>query len=184
MSAASSGGRTSGGGFLSAALKPPKDRPQGEKTRTVINRLRPQLARYRLRDSQALQAVADGQWVRTAGIVTVTGIEIRARAVVLTVGTFLGGRIHVGLEQYSGGRAGDPPSLRLAASGGGRPQPRIGCRSQNTIAATPAAAGIVRTHAMPIDFATPQRTADNRLVAPTPMIADEMLCVVDTGMPK
>ena len=37
------------------------------------------------------------------------------RAVVLTVGTFLGGRIHVGLEQYPGGRAGDPPSNRLAA---------------------------------------------------------------------
>ena len=52
---------------------------------------------------------------RVAGIVTVSGIEIRARAVVLTVGTFLGGRIHVGLEQHAGGRAGDPPSLRLAA---------------------------------------------------------------------
>ncbi|MGO9805095.1 MAG: tRNA uridine-5-carboxymethylaminomethyl(34) synthesis enzyme MnmG [Steroidobacteraceae bacterium] len=52
---------------------------------------------------------------RVCGVVTVTGIEIRARAVVLTVGTFLGGRIHVGLENYAGGRAGDPPSLRLAA---------------------------------------------------------------------
>ena len=52
---------------------------------------------------------------RVAGIVTVSGIEIRARAVVLTVGTFLGGCIHVGLEQQAGGRAGDPPSLRLAA---------------------------------------------------------------------
>jgi len=39
------GGRTSGGGFLSAALKPAKDRPAGEKTRAVINRLRPQLGR-------------------------------------------------------------------------------------------------------------------------------------------
>ena len=35
------------------------------------------------------------------GVVTVTGIEFRARAVVLTVGTFLGGRIHVGLDSYS-----------------------------------------------------------------------------------
>src|SRR4026208_1607121 len=43
------------------------------------------------------------------GVVTVTGIQFRARAVVLTVGTFLGGRIHVGLDNYSGGRAGDPP---------------------------------------------------------------------------
>ena len=49
------------------------------------------------------------------GVVTVTGITFRAPAVVLTVGTFLGGRIHVGLEQYAGGRAGDPPSNRLAA---------------------------------------------------------------------
>ena len=52
---------------------------------------------------------------RVCGVVTVTGITIRARAVVLTVGTFLAGRIHVGLDHYAGGRAGDPPSLRLAA---------------------------------------------------------------------
>jgi tRNA uridine 5-carboxymethylaminomethyl modification enzyme len=48
------------------------------------------------------------------GVVTVTGITFRARAVVLTVGTFLGGRIHVGLDNYAGGRAGDPPSNKLA----------------------------------------------------------------------
>jgi tRNA uridine 5-carboxymethylaminomethyl modification enzyme len=63
------------------------------------------------------QEVADllveGQKVR--GVVTVTGITFEAPAVVLTVGTFLGGRIHVGLENYQGGRAGDPPSNRLAA---------------------------------------------------------------------
>jgi tRNA uridine 5-carboxymethylaminomethyl modification enzyme len=52
---------------------------------------------------------------RVTGVVTVTGITFEARAVVLTVGTFLGGRIHVGLDQYSGGRAGDPASERLAA---------------------------------------------------------------------
>jgi tRNA uridine 5-carboxymethylaminomethyl modification enzyme len=51
---------------------------------------------------------------RVHGVVTQTGIEFRARAVVLTVGTFLGGRIHVGLTNYQGGRAGDPPSNRLA----------------------------------------------------------------------
>jgi len=51
---------------------------------------------------------------RVAGVVTRAGIEFVGRAVVLTVGTFLGGRIHVGLEQYAGGRAGDPPSNRLA----------------------------------------------------------------------
>jgi tRNA uridine 5-carboxymethylaminomethyl modification enzyme len=51
---------------------------------------------------------------RVVGVVTQSGIEFRARAVVLTVGTFLAGRIHVGLESQPGGRAGDPPSLRLA----------------------------------------------------------------------
>ncbi len=48
------------------------------------------------------------------GVVTQTGLEFVAPQVVLTVGTFLRGRIHVGLEQYSAGRAGDPPSIRLA----------------------------------------------------------------------
>ncbi len=51
---------------------------------------------------------------RVAGVVTQVGLEFAARAIVLTVGTFLGGRIHVGLDQYAGGRAGDPPSNRLA----------------------------------------------------------------------
>jgi len=52
---------------------------------------------------------------RVTGVITQAGIEVAARAVILTVGTFLGGRIHVGLEQSPGGRAGDPPSNRLAA---------------------------------------------------------------------
>jgi tRNA uridine 5-carboxymethylaminomethyl modification enzyme len=52
---------------------------------------------------------------RVRGVVTLTGIAFEAASVVLTAGTFLGGRIHVGLDQYSGGRAGDAPSLRLAA---------------------------------------------------------------------
>ena len=52
---------------------------------------------------------------RVCGVVTVTGITFEAPAVVLTVGTFLGGRIHVGLDNYAGGRAGDAPSNRLAA---------------------------------------------------------------------
>jgi tRNA uridine 5-carboxymethylaminomethyl modification enzyme len=51
---------------------------------------------------------------RVTGVVTLTGIRFSARAVVLTTGTFLGGRIHVGLTHTSGGRAGDAPSLRLA----------------------------------------------------------------------
>ena len=52
---------------------------------------------------------------RAAGCVTASGIELAARSLVLTVGTFLGGRIHVGLESHAGGRAGDPPSNALAA---------------------------------------------------------------------
>ncbi len=52
---------------------------------------------------------------RVQGVVTIAGITFEAPCVVLTVGTFLGGRIHVGLDNYQGGRAGDPPSNRLAA---------------------------------------------------------------------
>jgi tRNA uridine 5-carboxymethylaminomethyl modification enzyme len=52
---------------------------------------------------------------RVAGVVTAIGLVFRARAVVLTAGTFLGGRIHVGLQNYSAGRAGDPPSISLAS---------------------------------------------------------------------
>ena len=48
------------------------------------------------------------------GVVTQMGLTFRARSVVLTTGTFLGGRIHVGLSNYQGGRAGDPPANALA----------------------------------------------------------------------
>jgi len=51
---------------------------------------------------------------RVTGVVTQTGLRFTARAVVLTTGTFLGGRIHVGLTNYRGGRAGDPPANALA----------------------------------------------------------------------
>jgi len=51
---------------------------------------------------------------RVTGVVTQTGLRFMARCVVLTTGTFLGGRIHVGLTNYQGGRAGDPPSNALA----------------------------------------------------------------------
>ena len=52
---------------------------------------------------------------RVGGVVTQLGLEFRARAVVLTVGTFLAGRIHVGEKNYTGGRAGDPAAIGLAA---------------------------------------------------------------------
>src|SRR5947209_4839674 len=48
------------------------------------------------------------------GAVTQVGIRFRARAVVLTAGTFLDGRIHVGLNSYQAGRAGDPPAVSLS----------------------------------------------------------------------
>jgi tRNA uridine 5-carboxymethylaminomethyl modification enzyme len=51
---------------------------------------------------------------RAAGVVTQSGLEFRAAAVVLTAGTFLAGKIHVGMTQHAGGRAGDPPAQRLA----------------------------------------------------------------------
>ncbi|WP_457351898.1 tRNA uridine-5-carboxymethylaminomethyl(34) synthesis enzyme MnmG [Roseateles sp. P5_D6] len=52
---------------------------------------------------------------RVVGAVTQAGIRFRARSVVLTAGTFLDGRIHVGLENYAAGRAGDPPAVSLSA---------------------------------------------------------------------
>ncbi len=51
---------------------------------------------------------------RVTGVVTQMGLTFRARAVVMTVGTFLAGRIHIGASQYAGGRAGDPPASTLA----------------------------------------------------------------------
>jgi len=57
--------------------------------------------------------LVDGE--RVTGVVTQMGLKFRARAVVLTTGTFLGGRIHVGESTHSGGRAGDPPAVALAS---------------------------------------------------------------------
>lgn len=51
---------------------------------------------------------------RVVGVITQMGLKFSAKTVVLTVGTFLGGQIHIGLENYQGGRAGDPPANALA----------------------------------------------------------------------
>ena len=51
---------------------------------------------------------------RVTGVCTQMGVSFSAKAVVLTAGTFLGGKIHIGLENHAGGRAGDPPSIALA----------------------------------------------------------------------
>ena len=61
---------------------------------------------------QAVEDVTlDGESI--SGVVTAMGVEFKARAVVLTAGTFLSGKIHIGLENYEGGRAGDPAAKSL-----------------------------------------------------------------------
>jgi tRNA uridine 5-carboxymethylaminomethyl modification enzyme len=57
--------------------------------------------------------ILDGE--RATGVVTQLGLRFNSKSVVLTAGTFLGGLVHVGLKNYSAGRAGDPPSISLAA---------------------------------------------------------------------
>lgn len=56
--------------------------------------------------------IVEGESVK--GVVTQSGLRFFANNIVLTVGTFLGGKIHIGLDNYAGGRAGDPPSIALA----------------------------------------------------------------------
>ena len=81
-----------------------------------------QAIRQRLENQPNLtifQQAADDLMVegeRVSGVVTQLGIRFLARSVVLTTGTFLSGLIHVGLQNYQGGRAGDPPALALARS--------------------------------------------------------------------
>lgn len=77
--------------------------------------------RYRLENQANLwlfqQAVDDLmlEGDRITGAITQVGVRFRAKAIVLTAGTFLDGRIHVGLQHYGAGRAGDPPAARLSA---------------------------------------------------------------------
>ena len=56
--------------------------------------------------------IVEGETVK--GVITQMGLKFYAPSVILTAGTFLGGKIHIGLENHSGGRAGDPPSIALA----------------------------------------------------------------------
>ena len=62
-----------------------------------------------------LMVESDGVQDRVVGAVTQVGIRFRARTVVLTAGTFLDGKIHVGLNNYAAGRAGDPPAVSLSS---------------------------------------------------------------------
>lgn len=63
-------------------------------------------------DDLIVESTSEGE--RVTGVVTQMGLRFHARTVVLTVGTFLGGKIHIGEQNYAGGRAGDPPSIALA----------------------------------------------------------------------
>ena len=62
-----------------------------------------------------LMLSSDGEGDRVVGVVTQSGIRFRARAVVVTAGTFLNGLVHIGLSHYAAGRAGDPPAISLAS---------------------------------------------------------------------
>jgi tRNA uridine 5-carboxymethylaminomethyl modification enzyme len=64
-------------------------------------------------DDLMIEATGTGE--RVAGAVTQVGIRFRSKTVVLTAGTFLDGKIHVGLNNYAAGRAGDPPAISLSA---------------------------------------------------------------------
>ena len=81
--------------------------------RRAVRRLLEAQSGLELFQQEVADLVIEGGRVRR--VVTALGPTFEARSVVLTTGTFLGGRIHVGLDQHAGGRAGDPPSLRLAA---------------------------------------------------------------------
>ena len=96
--------------------------PAVRATRAQADRLLyKQAIRHRLENQPNLslfqQAVDDliVEGDRVVGAVTQVGIRFRARAVVLTAGTFLDGKIHVGLNNYTGGRAGDPAAVSLSA---------------------------------------------------------------------
>jgi tRNA uridine 5-carboxymethylaminomethyl modification enzyme len=96
--------------------------PAVRATRAQADRiLYKQAIRSRLENQQNLwlfqQAVDDlmVEGDRVVGAVTQVGIRFRARAVVLTAGTFLDGKIHVGLNNYAAGRAGDPPAVSLSS---------------------------------------------------------------------
>jgi tRNA uridine 5-carboxymethylaminomethyl modification enzyme len=62
-----------------------------------------------------LMVESNGVEDRVVGAVTQVGVRFRSKTVILTAGTFLDGKIHVGLENYSAGRAGDPPAVSLSA---------------------------------------------------------------------
>ncbi len=95
------------------AVRATRAQADRQRYRQAIRSLAENQPNLQLFQQEVADLVVEGG--RVTGVVTITGIVFEAACVVLTVGTFLGGRIHVGLDQYAGGRAGDPPSNRLAA---------------------------------------------------------------------
>ena len=96
--------------------------PAVRATRAQADRVRYKAAIRRMLENQPnlwlFQQAVDDLMVegdRVVGAVTQVGIAFRGRTVVLTAGTFLDGRIHVGLDNYQAGRAGDPPAVSLSA---------------------------------------------------------------------
>ena len=96
--------------------------PAVRATRAQADRILYKAAIRRMLESQSnlwlFQQAVDDLMVegdRVVGAVTQVGIKFRSRTVVLTAGTFLDGKIHVGLQNYSAGRAGDPPAMSLSA---------------------------------------------------------------------
>jgi tRNA uridine 5-carboxymethylaminomethyl modification enzyme len=77
----------------------------------AIRRVLESQAHLELFQQEAADLILAGD--RVVGVATQSGLEFRAPTIVLTAGTFLGGKIHVGLMSYAGGRAGDPPSTSL-----------------------------------------------------------------------
>jgi tRNA uridine 5-carboxymethylaminomethyl modification enzyme len=81
--------------------------------RQAVRRVLEHQPGLQLFQQEVADLIVDGEQVR--GVVTGMGLKFHAATVVLTVGTFLGGRIHIGPSNYAGGRAGDPPANALAA---------------------------------------------------------------------
>ncbi|HEU4459488.1 MAG TPA: tRNA uridine-5-carboxymethylaminomethyl(34) synthesis enzyme MnmG [Methylibium sp.] len=81
--------------------------------RAAIRRRLENQAKLRLFQQAVDDVVVEGG--RAVGVVTQSGIRFDGRSVVLTAGTFLDGKVHIGLESHAAGRAGDPPALRLSA---------------------------------------------------------------------
>ena len=81
--------------------------------KTAVRALIENQPHLRVFQQAATDLLVEGDHI--AGAVTQSGIQFAARAVILTAGTFLAGRIHVGMDNHEGGRAGDPPANALAA---------------------------------------------------------------------